>query len=240
MFPKTALRRQIAEAVLIARWGEDTILNSKSEFNRCKIGRLVIGEEDRTKNESDKRHLGEWEGGMCEGESTSLTWERTRTKERRAMEVRDSGVLERGLAFSPARKRVMGEEFKTPGSSNKKQKRKYPLLEENWGEESEDSHHTPTLLDLPPPPPTSKQEPAAGGDHTPPPPPDPTIVLLSPKEQSNDGHPPPPLLVELPPPPTGSGLTTRGDHTKPCPPPPPPESTAVIVSEDGHRRTKTT
>ena len=46
-FFKSALTRQIVEAVLIQRWGGDTVLNSKSEFNRSKIGRLTLGEGNK-------------------------------------------------------------------------------------------------------------------------------------------------------------------------------------------------
>ena len=42
---RSALTRQVAEAVRIARWGEEVVLNSKSEFNRCQLGRLTLGEE---------------------------------------------------------------------------------------------------------------------------------------------------------------------------------------------------
>ena len=46
-FSKTALSRQIGEAVRIGRrGGAGRILNSKSEYNRCKIPRLVIEEMD--------------------------------------------------------------------------------------------------------------------------------------------------------------------------------------------------
>ena len=41
----TALRRQVGEAVRIRRRGE-AVLNSKAEFNRCKIVRLTIPESD--------------------------------------------------------------------------------------------------------------------------------------------------------------------------------------------------
>ena len=44
-FCNTALTRQIHEAVRIQRWGEDIVLNSKGEYNRCKIGRLTLGDE---------------------------------------------------------------------------------------------------------------------------------------------------------------------------------------------------
>ena len=52
-FHQTALGRQIAEAVRIYKWGEDIILNSKAEFNRCRIGRLTIGEDNKKGEEID-------------------------------------------------------------------------------------------------------------------------------------------------------------------------------------------
>ena len=46
-FYKTALSRQIGEAIRIQkRGGEGAILNSKAEFNRCQIPRLVVEEVD--------------------------------------------------------------------------------------------------------------------------------------------------------------------------------------------------
>ena len=45
--PRSALSRQIREAVRIRRrGGEGSILNSPAEFNRCYIPRLVVEEED--------------------------------------------------------------------------------------------------------------------------------------------------------------------------------------------------
>ena len=45
---RTALSRQIREAVRIRRrGGAGNILNSKAEFNRCHIPRLVVEEEDQ-------------------------------------------------------------------------------------------------------------------------------------------------------------------------------------------------
>ena len=74
-FHQTALTRQIHEAVRIQRWGEDIILNSRSEFNRCKIGRLTIGEnqEPRMKN-STEIGLVEDEGGEDGGEQRIKDW----------------------------------------------------------------------------------------------------------------------------------------------------------------------
>ena len=45
---KSALTRQVSEAVRMKRWGEDVVLNSKSEFNRCILGRLTLGEEEKS------------------------------------------------------------------------------------------------------------------------------------------------------------------------------------------------
>ena len=50
---KTALSRQIREAVRIKRRGEaSNILNSRSEFNRCYIPRLVVEVEDEEQQKS--------------------------------------------------------------------------------------------------------------------------------------------------------------------------------------------
>ena len=54
-FSKTALSRQIGEAVRISRrGGAGRILNSKSEYNRCKIPRLVIEEVDEEQQEEEE------------------------------------------------------------------------------------------------------------------------------------------------------------------------------------------
>ena len=47
-FYQTSLRRQVGEAVRIRRRGEGCVLNSKSEFNRCRITRLTLPEEVRS------------------------------------------------------------------------------------------------------------------------------------------------------------------------------------------------
>ena len=46
---RTALRRQIAEAVEIRRQGEACLLNSKGMYNRCSLPRLVV-EDDWSKD----------------------------------------------------------------------------------------------------------------------------------------------------------------------------------------------
>ena len=52
---KTALSRQIAEAVRIRRrGGTGSILNSKAEFDSCRIPRLVVEEQDTKKQEEEE------------------------------------------------------------------------------------------------------------------------------------------------------------------------------------------
>ena len=60
-FYQTALSRQVGEAVRIAKRGRDGgVLNSKGEFNRCKIVRLSLGEVG-TDESSTSKEPEEWE-----------------------------------------------------------------------------------------------------------------------------------------------------------------------------------
>ena len=60
-FHKTALSRQISEAVRIRRrGGEGAILNSKAEFSRCYIPRLQV-EPDEMKEQREKKEREELE-----------------------------------------------------------------------------------------------------------------------------------------------------------------------------------
>ena len=56
-FYKTALARQVAEAVYIRRrGGEGAILNSRGEFSRCYIPRLQVVQEEQ-ENNNDGREI---------------------------------------------------------------------------------------------------------------------------------------------------------------------------------------
>ena len=68
-FHRTALNRQLSEAVRISRFGEERVLNSKGEYNRSKIARLELGEvmtESKLvvemDREEDERETNVWEG----------------------------------------------------------------------------------------------------------------------------------------------------------------------------------
>ena len=70
-FHRTALERQIHEAVRIRRrGGEESLLNSKAEYNRCKITRLCLPEATATTTdlrlEPPEEKDTEWEQQMLE------------------------------------------------------------------------------------------------------------------------------------------------------------------------------
>ena len=159
-FLGTALKRQISEAVRIEILGEDRILNSKGEYNRCRIGRLTVGDvgENKTK-EGNKDHDEEEESRGAD--KVYKDWESRKIMDRRAEELQGRVDLTRGLMVSPARKR-RGEKDKLD-SAKKRNTRKlqHPVLQEDWGEEgTEGVPPPPTSLanlnippPLPPPPP---------------------------------------------------------------------------------------
>ena len=81
---RTALNRQIREAVQIRRrGGSGSILNSKSEFNRCHIPRLVVEEEDEQKRKKrlEKEKLEKEKTGRML-DTMEMTWGERKTLER--------------------------------------------------------------------------------------------------------------------------------------------------------------
>ena len=176
-FLNTALRRQIYEAVLIQRLGEEVVLNSKGEYNRCTVGRLTLNTEDRDNNKDGQRTKKE-EEETNESEDKVKHWVQERTNDRRIQEIGQSINLERGLARSPARKR-MGEfedKHSTPSSGKKSKGRtkwKYPLLGMDWGSVKQPS--PPTLTTT-----TQKDAPTLSSSPTPHPPPTPSQTQQKP------------------------------------------------------------
>ena len=89
---KTALSRQIKEAVRIRRrGGANNILNSKGEYNRCHIPRLVVEEEDpQCKEQRLLREEQEAEELTRSLEQDDMSWRRERGK-RRSSRRRNAG-----------------------------------------------------------------------------------------------------------------------------------------------------
>ena len=124
-FHKSALTRQVAEAVRIRRrGGEGSILNSRSEFNRCHIPRLQL-EEQEPEDEIIRREQEERDRITRELEDNLTTWrmEKTTTKAREAKKARE------GRRTTKCKRE---QEQQNDRGANKR--RKYQLMSENWGE----------------------------------------------------------------------------------------------------------
>ena len=72
-FHRTALHRQLSEAVKISRFGEENLLNSRGEYNRSRIARLSLGDA-----EEEKKPVLEEDMSMGEKEQTSWEGEKSR------------------------------------------------------------------------------------------------------------------------------------------------------------------
>ena len=124
-FYKSALARQCSEAVRIRRrGGEGGVLNSKSEFNRSHIPRLVLEvQEDQDVLEEEERRRQE-----AKFQEDDTRWEQSKMKER----SKEHAVFmkEKSNQNNSTNKRESDRERK--GRAGKK--RKYVRLEEDWGE----------------------------------------------------------------------------------------------------------
>ena len=115
---RSALERQVAEAVKIRRRGGDTtILNSKAEFNRCKIPRLVVElvdeEQIQRENEGEDQRIKDALANQqqaWEDDKTTLRMKEFKTV-LRTKERKKAAKVER----KPAKRRT------------------YSLVGENWG-----------------------------------------------------------------------------------------------------------
>ena len=75
-FYKTALARQVAEAVYIwRRGGEGAILNSRGEFSRCYIPWLQVVPEEQQENNNGRETTAKLL------REQDINWEETRSKE---------------------------------------------------------------------------------------------------------------------------------------------------------------
>ena len=200
-FSKTALSRQIGEAVRIGRrGGAGRILNSKSEYNRCKIPGLVIEEVDEEQQEEEearelqnimellRRQEEEWGSHM------------TMLREQEIRETRSK--LERIEEKIGSSKR---EKEQKKGATRKKLK--YDVEEESWGEEQP----APKFLSSPP---SIKSRMDGLGSSTPPPvmqpqPPPPPLPVAE-----YIPEPPPPPLSEVGPGSSKGTPTTTGNRVK--------------------------
>ena len=158
-FHRTALGRQLHEAVRIRRRGGEVVLNSKGEYNRCEIARLVLGDagggadvgEDRA---SQEREVRAWVKERTKNKKKS-TWKakegwkverierRTKAKKTQRRETETVGVVDEDEVPDVANT-VDGvtecEEDRKKSKEDDRPKRKrkkynHQVSDKNWGEE---------------------------------------------------------------------------------------------------------
>ena len=123
-YHSTALSRQVGEAVRIGRRGADSLLNSKSEFNRCSIVRLTLEkEENKTKEDQQGESMDGATEDMWEGRMLQKREESDRFKRRE---------LGRPDSTTTAGKRR--EQGAREGRTRPTKRRKHETLGEDWGE----------------------------------------------------------------------------------------------------------
>ena len=132
-YHKSALSRQIGEAVRIGRRGvAGMVQNSKSEFNRCRMPRLIIEEIDEKQiQEVEEREL---RIAMEHLNRCEVEWEldKTRKREQELKEARRK--LEKIESKIQSRKREQ-DGYKGAEVDKRWKKLKYNVEEEGWGKE---------------------------------------------------------------------------------------------------------
>ena len=130
-YHRSALSRQAAEAVrIMRRGGEGAILNSKGEFNRCFIPRLMLIEEDKLKEleEMDKEENRRTEFTIKENQEA---WESSRIRKRRNDMKND---LDRTGRQGQKSKNPRDSQGSGSSLGRAKKRMKYQLMEDDWGE----------------------------------------------------------------------------------------------------------
>ena len=128
---KSALSRQISEAVRIRRrGGAGSILNSKAEYDRCRIPRLIVEEQDL--DEIRKEEEQEISRNSEALEEQEIIWgsQRLLEREQEDREIRKTIPKIRGK--SKIMKREQDDKEQRTGSRKRARYSKEP---ENWGEQ---------------------------------------------------------------------------------------------------------
>ena len=130
---KTALSRQIKEAVRIRRrGGASQILNSRSEFNRCHIPRLVVEEEDEDSREQRLKLEEQTRQEIAKiMEQDDITWEEKKKREQELLKKKRSRAPD---TMGAADDHNQGGAEPVDGGRKKRRKLNYAVLGEQWGE----------------------------------------------------------------------------------------------------------
>ena len=129
---RSALGRQVGEAVRIRRrGGEGMILNSKAEYNRCVIPRLVLDRFDE--EEWEKLENEELESKKKQMEDELAEWENIRFYARESKLNDMKRKIRRIEKKISARKRITDNQEEDGQKTKRMRKLNFPLLGEDWG-----------------------------------------------------------------------------------------------------------
>ena len=129
---KTALSRQIEAVRIRRRGGEGRILNSKSEYSRCRIQRLVLDENDEELDKLEEEELNRRKEQL---EKELEAWSSIKYYARELQQKETKRKLARINKRIEAKKRELTD---SGGGARQKRRRKleYPIIEENLGEQT--------------------------------------------------------------------------------------------------------
>ena len=130
--PKSALSRQIGEAIRIRRrGGEGGILNARGEYNRCHITRLTLG-EDSAPSHGIASGGGEGEQADKWLEDQGVEWILKKGRGRRhADKAENRAIGEQEKLFGGKSSKRSNQDQNTRKGGSKR--RKYKLVDTNWG-----------------------------------------------------------------------------------------------------------
>ena len=143
-FYRSALSRQVGEAVRIRRrGGAGNILNSKTEYDRCKIPRLVVQEEDEEQlRKEEEQEITEINKELDREQNE---WGSRKSDERSG----ESKEIVRNFGGIQERSNPKKREGAEAGNRRKK-KLKYAPLGEEWGYTNMEEQQTQLPLELAP------------------------------------------------------------------------------------------
>ena len=140
-FHKTALYRQLGEAVRIRRrGGQGSILNSKAEYDRCYIPRLVVEERNDKEAEQEEQQDQEQLQKILEEEYEEWSKDKINQRVRRDLEeTRSIGMIG---SRSKGEKRELEKGDK---KSRRSKKLKHQIIGEEWGRELPINNREPSM-----------------------------------------------------------------------------------------------
>ena len=132
-YHRSALSRQVGEAIRIQRRGGVT-LNSRGEFNRCKITRLSLEQMDH--ENGSKEHEGHDHGRETD---TDMDWTTSMLKNRDRVDGEWRKTLGRVTTIESSKRKDATE------ATKRSKKRKYDLIGEDWGVAEQEHSINPFL-----------------------------------------------------------------------------------------------